>query len=44
MESNIGAAEIELTSDDRDQIENALSKIDVQGARYPKELEEITGN
>lgn len=43
LESNIGAAEITLTSDDLKQIENALSKIEVQGARYPKELAERTG-
>ena len=43
LESNIGAAEITLTSDDLKQIENALSKIEVQGARYHKELTERTG-
>jgi len=41
--SNIGAVDIELSSDDLNQIENALSKIEVQGARYPKELSERTG-
>lgn len=44
LESNIAAADIELTADDLDQIENALSEIEVRGARYPKELEERTGN
>lgn len=44
MESNIEAAEIDLTSNDLNQIETALSNIEVQGARYPKELEERTGN
>ena len=44
LESNIEAANIDLTSSDLNQIENALSKIEVQGARYPKELEERTGN
>jgi aryl-alcohol dehydrogenase-like predicted oxidoreductase len=40
---NIGAAEIELTSDDLREIENAASKIKVQGARYPERLERMTG-
>jgi len=44
LKSNIQAADIELTSDDLDQIKGALSKIEVQGARYPKELEKHTGN
>ncbi|MFW6157398.1 MAG: aldo/keto reductase [Balneolaceae bacterium] len=44
LESNIKAAGIELSSDDLADIENALSKIEVKGARYPKELEERTGN
>ncbi|HKI46072.1 MAG TPA: aldo/keto reductase [Balneolales bacterium] len=43
LESNIGAAEITLTSDDLKQIESALSKVEVQGARYPKGLAERTG-
>ncbi|HLR31740.1 MAG TPA: aldo/keto reductase [Fodinibius sp.] len=44
LESNIAAADIELTSEDIDQIDDALSRIDIQGARYPKELQERTGN
>jgi aryl-alcohol dehydrogenase-like predicted oxidoreductase len=44
LESNIASASIELTSDDLADIENALSKIEVKGARYPKELEERAGN
>ena len=43
LEENIGAAEIELTSDDLRDIESAASKIDVQGARYPERLEQMTG-
>jgi aryl-alcohol dehydrogenase-like predicted oxidoreductase len=42
LEENIGAAEIQLTPDDRQQIEEALSKITVQGARYPDSLERMT--
>ncbi|MGH7984455.1 MAG: aldo/keto reductase [Candidatus Udaeobacter sp.] len=43
LEENIGATEIELTSDDLREIENAASKITVQGARYPEHLEQMTG-
>ena len=40
---NIGAAAIELTSADLRDIESAASKITVQGARYPQNLEQMTG-
>jgi aryl-alcohol dehydrogenase-like predicted oxidoreductase len=43
LEENIGAAEVELTQKDLDEIETAASKIDVQGARYPERLEQMTG-
>jgi aryl-alcohol dehydrogenase-like predicted oxidoreductase len=43
MEENIGAGAIELTSDDLREIEDAASKINVQGARYPENLERMTG-
>jgi aryl-alcohol dehydrogenase-like predicted oxidoreductase len=43
LEENIGAASIELSSDDLREIENAASKIKVQGARYPEKLEQMTG-
>ena len=43
LEENIGAAEIELTPDDRREIESAASKITVQGARYPEHLERMVG-
>jgi aryl-alcohol dehydrogenase-like predicted oxidoreductase len=42
MEENIGAAAIELTPDDLTEIDGAVSKITVQGARYPEELERTT--
>src|SRR4029077_8332239 len=42
VEENIGAAEIDLTSDDLREIDAAASKILVQGARYPEELEKMT--
>ena len=43
LEENIGAAAIELTSDDLREIDRAASKIKVQGARYPEQLEKMTG-
>ncbi len=43
VEENIGAADVELTSDDLREIDSAASKITVQGARYPEELERRTG-
>ena len=41
LEENIGAAAIELTSDDLRQIDSATSKIPVQGARYPENLQKL---
>ncbi len=43
LEENIGAVAVELTSDDLREIDSAASKITVQGARYPEELERRTG-
>jgi aryl-alcohol dehydrogenase-like predicted oxidoreductase len=43
LEENIGAVDIEINSDDLDEIDRAASQINVQGARYPEELERRTG-
>jgi aryl-alcohol dehydrogenase-like predicted oxidoreductase len=43
LDENIGAVAVELTPDDLREIENAASKITVQGARYPEKLEQLTG-
>ena len=43
LEENIGAAAVELTADDLREIETAASKITVHGARYPENLEQMTG-
>jgi aryl-alcohol dehydrogenase-like predicted oxidoreductase len=43
LEENLGAVAVELTSDDLREIDSAASKITVRGARYPEELERITG-
>jgi len=43
LDENLGAAVVELTSDDLREIDSAASKITVQGARYPERLERMTG-
>ena len=43
LDENTGAVAVELASDDLREIESALSKITVQGARYPENLEQMTG-
>jgi aryl-alcohol dehydrogenase-like predicted oxidoreductase len=43
LEENIGAVEVELSADDLRDIDDAASKITVQGARYPEKLEKMTG-
>ena len=43
LEENIGAAAVELTSDDLREIDDAASTITVQGARYPESLQRMTG-
>jgi aryl-alcohol dehydrogenase-like predicted oxidoreductase len=42
LEENIGAAEVELTLDDLREIESAASKITIQGARYPEQIEQMS--
>jgi len=43
LEENIGAVSVELTPDDLRDINDAASKITVQGARYPEHIERMTG-
>jgi len=43
LDENIGALSVELTPGDLSDIENAASKITVEGARYPEKLEQMTG-
>jgi len=43
LEENLGSAAIELTPGDLREIETAVSKIPVQGDRYPEHLERLTG-
>jgi aryl-alcohol dehydrogenase-like predicted oxidoreductase len=43
LEENMGAANIELTAEDLQQITDAASKIQIEGSRYPEALEKMTG-
>jgi aryl-alcohol dehydrogenase-like predicted oxidoreductase len=43
LDENIGAVAVQLTSEDLREIDSAASKITVQGARYPENLEKLTG-
>jgi len=43
LEENIGAAGVELTSDDLRAIERAVAEVTVQGARYPEHLQKLVG-
>jgi aryl-alcohol dehydrogenase-like predicted oxidoreductase len=43
LDENIGALAVELTPDDLREIKSAISRITVQGDRYPKELAKLTG-
>jgi aryl-alcohol dehydrogenase-like predicted oxidoreductase len=42
LEENFDAVSIEFTSDDVRELNDASSKITVQGARYPEHLEQMT--
>jgi len=43
LEENNRAVSLELTREDLREIENAASKITVQGARYPEHLQKLVG-
>jgi len=43
LEENIGSVAIELSKSDLEQIEHAAAQIKVEGARYPEQLEKMTG-
>jgi aryl-alcohol dehydrogenase-like predicted oxidoreductase len=43
LDENIGSLSVELTPDDLRDIDDAASKITVQGARYTETLEQLTG-
>jgi aryl-alcohol dehydrogenase-like predicted oxidoreductase len=43
LEENLGAATLRLTEGDLREIEDAASRITLQGARYPEHLDKLTG-
>ncbi|MGH9327195.1 MAG: aldo/keto reductase [Terriglobia bacterium] len=43
LEENIGAVEVHLSGDDLRDLETTVSKVPVQGARYPEELQKTVG-
>jgi aryl-alcohol dehydrogenase-like predicted oxidoreductase len=43
LEENLGATKVKLTSEDLRQIQDAISGIEVQGARYPEALQKLVG-
>ena len=43
LEENNGAVDVELSPDDLRDIDSAASKITVEGARYPEEMQRMTG-
>ncbi len=43
LEENIAAANVQLSPDDLRELEIAASKIALQGARYPEELQKLVG-
>jgi aryl-alcohol dehydrogenase-like predicted oxidoreductase len=43
LDENIGAASLDLTTDDLRDIAESASKIKVEGNRYPEHIEKMTG-
>ena len=43
LRENIGAASVQLAPEDLRELESAASKITVQGARYPEQLQKLVG-
>jgi aryl-alcohol dehydrogenase-like predicted oxidoreductase len=43
LEENLGAAAIELTAAELREIADAAAQVTVRGARYPEQLEQMTG-
>jgi aryl-alcohol dehydrogenase-like predicted oxidoreductase len=43
LEENLGAARIQLSGDDLQEIDRAASQIEVHGARYPEHLQKLVG-
>ena len=43
LEENLGAADLELSAENLDEITAAADAVDIEGARYPEHLERLTG-
>lgn len=43
LEENLAAADIELTDDDKNELDTASAAIEVQGARYPEFMQKMVG-
>jgi aryl-alcohol dehydrogenase-like predicted oxidoreductase len=43
LEENLGVAKVELTAEDLRDIEDSVSGVEVQGARYPAQLQKMIG-
>jgi aryl-alcohol dehydrogenase-like predicted oxidoreductase len=43
LRENLGATAVALSCSDLQEIEAAISEIDVQGARYPQHLQQTVG-
>ena len=43
LQENMGAVTVQLSAEDLRELENAASKIQVQGERYPEHLQKLVG-
>ena len=43
MEENLGAADLELSAENLDEITAAADAVDIEGVRYPEHPERFTG-
>ena len=43
LEENIAAVNVQLTAEDLRRLDEATSKINIQGARYPEHLQNLVG-
>ncbi len=43
LEENIGSADLTLSADDLQKIQEAVSRVDVVGARYPEQMQKMVG-
>jgi aryl-alcohol dehydrogenase-like predicted oxidoreductase len=43
LQENVGAADVDLSLDDLGELDRALAKVTIQGARYPERLQQLVG-